>query len=152
MHVVAAKAVAFKEALMPEFKKYQEQIVKNAKVIADCLSKSGFNLITGGTDNHLMLVDLRNKKITGGQAALALDRAGITANKNRIPYDPLGAVEASGVRLGTPAMTTRGMKEGQAYEVAGFIAKVLNNIGSQKAINEVRKKVRVLCNKFPVEF
>ena len=151
MHVVAAKAVAFKEALQPEFKEYQKQIVKNAKVIAEYLSKNGFTLVTGGTDNHLMLVDLRNKQLTGREAALALDKAGITANKNRIPYDPLGAFETSGVRLGTPALTTRGMKEEQCLEIAEMIADILNHPASTKVTAGVRKKVKILCNKFPVE-
>lgn len=151
MHVIAAKAVAFKEALMPEFIKYQEQIVKNAKVLSRELIRAGFNLTTGGTDNHLMLVDLRSKHITGKEASLALDKAGITANKNRIPFDPLNAVNASGVRLGTPALTTRGMKEEQCMEIAELIAKVLSNINSGKAIKEVRKKVKILCAKYPVK-
>lgn len=151
MHVVAAKAVAFKEALKQEFKKYQKQIVKNAKVIAEELLKSGFNLITGGTDNHLILIDLRNKNITGREAALSLDKAGVTVNKNRIPYDPLDAVHTSGIRLGTPAITTRGMKENQCREIAELIIKVLNNISSNKIIKEVRGKVKKLCSKFPVE-
>ncbi len=151
MHVVAAKAVAFKEALQPEFREYQKQIVKNAKVIADYLSKNGFNLVTGGTDNHLMLVDLRNKQLTGREAALAMDKAGITANKNRIPFDPLKAFETSGVRLGTPALTTRGMKEDQCLAIAEMIADILNHPTSAKVAAGVRKKVKVLCNKFPVE-
>ena len=151
MHVVAAKAVAFKEALQPEFREYQQQIVKNAKVIADYLSKNGFNLVTGGTDNHLMLVDLRNKQLTGREAALALDKAGITANKNRIPFDPLSAFETSGVRLGAPALTTRGMKEEQCLAIAEMIADILNHPTSAKVTAGVRKKVKVLCNKFPVE-
>jgi glycine hydroxymethyltransferase len=150
MHVVAAKAVAFREALSKDFRIYQQNIVKNTKVLADALLSSGFQLVTGGTDNHLCLVNLTGKKITGKEAAHNLDKAGITANKNRIPYDPLDSVHTSGLRLGTAALTTRGLKEKDIQKVAELICDVLNHIGNSKKINSVRGEVRKICKKFPV--
>ncbi|MFH1824247.1 MAG: serine hydroxymethyltransferase [Candidatus Firestonebacteria bacterium] len=151
MHIIAAKAVAFKEAMTSKFKKYQVNIIRNCKVLADELIKGGFNLITGGTDNHLILIDLRNKRITGRESALSLDEAGITANKNRIPYDPLSSWNTSGIRLGTPAITTRGMGVDEMKEIAELISNVLNDSQSHKVIKAVREKVKILCKKFPVE-
>lgn len=150
MHVIAAKAVAFKEAMTPEFKSYQEQVAKNARRLADGLVKRGYNLVSGGTDNHLMLVDLRNKGITGKDAETALDASGITLNKNAVPFDDKPPMVTSGVRIGTPAVTTRGMKEGEMDKIAEYIDKVLGNIGSENVYNEVRTAVGELCRKFPV--
>ncbi|MCC6543929.1 MAG: serine hydroxymethyltransferase [Nitrospirae bacterium] len=150
MHVIAAKAVAFKEALSPEFKGYQEQVVKNARCLAEGLVKRGYNLVSGGTDNHLMLVDLRNKGLTGKDAETALDVSGITLNKNAVPFDDKPPMVTSGVRIGTPAVTTRGMKEGEMDKIAGFIDKVLSNIGDEKVYSEVRSAVGDLCKMFPV--
>jgi len=150
MHVIAAKAVAFGEALQPGFKKYQEQIIKNAKTLAAELTKKGFRIVSGGTENHLMLVDLSNKGVTGKDAALALDRAGITANKNLIPYDTKSPSVASGIRLGTPAATTRGMKEEEMKVIAGCIDEVVSNCKDEKKIISVKKKTKDLTGKFPL--
>ena len=148
MHVIAAKAVCFKEAMTPEFIEYQKQIVKNAKTLADKLLELGYNLVSGGTDNHLMLVDLRNKGITGKQAEKALEEAGITVNKNMVPFDPQKPWVASGVRIGTPAVTTRGMKEKDMGVIAEFINRVLNDTENQKIKDEVKKEVESFCKKF----
>jgi glycine hydroxymethyltransferase len=150
MHIIAAKAVAFKEALTPEFKTYQTQIVKNAKALAGALMAEGFRLVSGGTDNHLMLVDLTSKGITGKDAQEVLDRAGITANKNGIPFDTKGPMVTSGIRVGTPALTTRGMKEAQMVLIARLIGEVLTNIQDEAKIRAVREEVRILCDKFPL--
>ncbi len=150
MHAIAAKAVAFKEALTPEFKSYQEQVAKNARRLADGLVKRGYNLVSGGTDNHLMLVDLRNKGITGKDAETALDASGITLNKNAVPFDDKPPMVTSGVRIGTPAVTTRGMKEKEMDKIAEFIDTVLSNIGNENVYGEVRKAVGDLCKRFPV--
>ena len=148
MHVIAAKAVCFKQAMTPEFKEYQKQIVKNAKTLAEKLVELGYNLVSGGTDNHLMLVDLRNKGITGKQAEKALEEAGITVNKNMVPFDPQKPWVASGIRIGTPAVTTRGMKEDDMGVIAKMINTVLNNTENQKIKDEVRKEVESFCKKF----
>ena len=148
MHVIAAKAVCFKQAMTEEFKEYQKQIIKNAKALANNLMKLGYNLVSGGTDNHLMLVDLRNKGITGKQAENALEEAGITVNKNTIPFDPQKPMITSGIRIGTPAITTRGMKEKEMEEIAEMINTVLSNIENQEIKEEVRRKVENLCGKF----
>lgn len=150
MHVIAAKAVAFKEALTPEFKAYQTQIVENAKALAEALKAQGFRLVSGGTDNHLMLVDLTSKGITGRDAQEALDRAGITANKNGIPFDTKGPMVTSGIRLGTPALTTRGMREAEMALIAGLIGEVLTHIDDEAKIQAVREDVGNLCDKFPL--
>lgn len=150
MHIIAAKAVAFKEALSASFKSYQTQIVRNAKTLADGLSQRGFRIITGGTDTHLLLVDLTDKGITGRDAALVLDKAGITVNKNLIPFDSKSPAVTSGIRLGTPAVTSRGMKEKQMYEIAGLIADVLNNFGDSKKITSVKKRIKDLTISFPL--
>ena len=150
MHIIAAKAVAFKEALSPEFKEYQKQVVKNAKAMADALVKGGLRIVSGGTDNHLMLVDLRPKGVTGKQAEESLEKAGITCNKNAIPNDPEKPFITSGVRLGTPAITARGMKEDEAVKIAEMIIKVLENVNDDEKIAEVKNEVLKLTEKFPL--
>jgi len=150
MHIIAAKAVALQEALTEEFRLYQAQIVRNAKTLADELLADGFRLVTGGTDNHLLLVDLTNLGISGSEAQSALDRAGITINKNRIPYDTRGAQTTSGIRIGSPALTTRGMKEPEMKLIAGFFASVLRNIHDEKRLAQVRQEVGILCERFPL--
>lgn len=149
MHVIAAKAVAFKEALQPSFKVYQQKILENAQALAKALQSKGFRLVSGGTDNHLMLVDLRNKNITGKDAEKALDKAGITVNKNTIPNDPQSPFVTSGLRLGTPAVTTRGFTPQSMVKIAELIDKVISNPNSEKTINEVREEVNKLCEMFP---
>jgi len=148
MHVIAAKAVALKEALSEEFRAYQRQIVANAKALAAELMAEGFRLVSGGTDNHLMLIDLTDKGITGAEAGEALDRAGITTNKNMIPFDTRSPMVTSGIRLGTPAVTTRGMKENEMKTIGRMISHILKNIKDESRITEVRKEVRTLCEKF----
>ena len=150
MHIIAAKAVAFKEALSPEFKEYQKQVVKNAKAMADALVKGGLRIGSGGTDNHLMLVDLRPKGVTGKLAEESLEKAGITCNKNAIPNDPEKPFITSGVRLGTPAITARGMKEDESVKIAEMIIKVLENVNDDEKIAEVRNEVLKLTEKFPL--
>ena len=150
MHVIAAKAVAFKEALSDEFKVYQQQVLDNAKALADELVKKGFRIVSSGTDNHLMLVDLRSKNITGKEAQFLLDEIGITANRNTIPFEPLSPFVTSGIRLGTPALTTRGLKEEDIREVADIIADVIENREDSAVIEAVKAKVQAICKKFPL--
>jgi glycine hydroxymethyltransferase len=150
MHVIAAKAVAFKEALMPEFKEYQKQIIKNAQAMADELKNQGFRLVSGGTDNHLMLVDLTDKEVSGKEVQEALDRASITVNKNGIPFDSKGPQVTSGIRIGTPAVTTRGMKEGEMRLIASYISDVIKDINNEQKIKAVAEKVETLCARFPL--
>ncbi len=150
MHIIAAKAVAFKEALAPEFKEYQRQIIKNAKAMADELKNQGLRLVSGGTDNHMMLVDLTATGVTGKEAQEILDRAGITVNKNGIPFDIKGPQVTSGIRIGTPAVTTRGMKENEMREIASCIAEVIKNVTNEKKIQAVAKKVKAICAQFPL--
>ena len=150
MHIIAAKAVAFKEALSPEFKEYQKQVVKNAKAMADALVKGGLRIVSGGTDNHLMLVDLRPKGVTGKMAEEGLEKAGITCNKNSIPNDPEKPFITSGIRLGTPAITARGMKEDETVQIAEMIIKVLENVNDDEKIAEVKNEVLKLAEKFPL--
>lgn len=150
MHVIAAKAVAFKEALDPQFKVYQRQIVKNAATLAEHLMNAGFKLVSDGTDNHLMVVDLSPKGITGKAAALALDHAGITVSKSTVPNDPQKPFITSGVRIGTPALTTRGMKEAEMEIIGGFITDVLSHMEDEKVIASVRTRVGELTAKFPL--
>ena len=150
MHVIAAKAVAFKEALSDEFKVYQQQVLDNAKAPADELVKKGFRIVSGGTDNHLMLVDLRSKNITGKEAQFLLDEIGITANRNTIPFEPLSPFVTSGIRLGTPALTTRGLKEEDIREVADIIADVIENREDSAVIEAAKAKVQAICKKFPL--
>ena len=148
MHVIAAKAVALKEALSPEFKAYQKQIVKNAKVLSQALIERGIDLVSGGTDNHLMLVDLRSKNMTGKELEALLDSAHITANKNAIPFDPQKPFVTSGVRIGTPAVTARGMKEDDMIIIADCIADLINN--REEAVERCSKKIGELCKKYPL--
>ncbi|GIW47022.1 MAG: serine hydroxymethyltransferase [Deltaproteobacteria bacterium] len=150
MHVIAAKAVAFKEALQPSFIDYQNQVVKNAKVMGECLKKRGFKLVSGGTDTHLVLVDLRDTEITGKLAEETLEKAGITVNKNAIPFDPRPPAIASGIRIGTPAVTTRGMKEKEMELIVDLIYEALNNIDNEKVLSRIKEDVRELCGKFPI--
>jgi glycine hydroxymethyltransferase len=150
MHVIAAKAVAFKEALAPEWKAYQRQIVANAAALAGALQGEGWRLVSGGTDNHLMLVDVFAKGITGKVAEKALDKAGITANKNTIPFDANSPMVASGIRLGTPALTTRGMKETEMAEVGRLVSRALHSVDNETELAEVRKEVRRMCDRFPL--
>ena len=150
VHIIAAKAVAFKEALSPEYKEYQEQVVKNAKVLSEELTKGGLRIVSGGTDNHLMLVDLRPMGVTGKLAEAKLEEAGITCNKNAIPNDPEKPFITSGIRLGTPAITTRGFKEEETRQVAQFILTVLGNIDDSEKIAQVKEQVFKLTEKFPL--
>ena len=150
MHIIAAKAVALKEALTDEFKQYQHQLVKNARTLAETLIAEGFRLVSGGTDNHLMLIDLTDKGITGMEGGAALDSAGITTNKNMIPFDTKGPQVTSGVRIGTPAITTRGMKEGEMQTIGRLIAHVLKDTKDEHRQRDVREQVRTLCEKFPL--
>ena len=150
MHVIAAKAVCFQEALQPQFREYQHQVVLNAKALAAGIAKHGFRIVSGGTDNHLMLVDLRPKEINGRDAQNTLDRAGITVNKNAIPFDTYPIFKPGGIRLGTPAVTTRGMKEEDMLEIADLVAEALANRGDENAIGKVRQQVQQLTRKFPL--
>jgi len=148
-HIIAAKAVAFKEALTPEFREYQGRIVKNASVLAEELRKSGFRLVSGGTDNHLMLLDLREEEYTGKDAEEALDKAGITVNKNTVPFETRNPFITSGVRIGTPAITTRGMGEPEMRLIAGWIKKVLEHRDDDAFLSGIKGEVRELCERFP---
>ncbi len=150
MHVIAAKAVAFKEAMAPAFRSYQEQVLKNARTMAEAFLSRGFDVVSGGTDNHLFLVDLVSKGLTGKAADAALGRAHITVNKNAVPNDPQSPFVTSGIRVGTPAMTTRGFKEDEAKIVAGWMCDVMENLDDEQVIATVRGKVTELCGRFPV--
>ncbi|MBR6673954.1 MAG: serine hydroxymethyltransferase [Mailhella sp.] len=150
MHVIAAKAVAFGEALRPEFKDYQAQVVKNAKVLAQCLVDAGYDLVSGGTDNHLMLLDLSKRDITGKDAEHALDLAGITANKNTVPFETRSPYVTSGVRIGTAALTTRGMKEDDMLKVGGWIVDVLASVQNETRLGEIRADVEKFATQFPL--
>ena len=149
-HIIAAKAVCLKEAAEPEFRVYQKQVVTNASVLAAALAKHGFRIVTGGTDNHLFLVDMHSRGITGRDAELALERAGMTVNKNAIPFDPLPPMKAGGIRVGTPAVTTRGMREPEMNQIAGWIAEVLTHLGDSATEQRVRGEVATLAAKFPL--
>jgi len=150
MHVIAAKAVALGEALQPSFKDYAKQVIKNAAVLADELTKDGFRIVTGGTDNHLMLVDLTSKNLTGKEAQNLLDEVNITVNKNTIPFEPRSPFVTSGIRLGSPALTTRGFKEDDMKEVADIIALVLDNPEDGSVKDQARTRVAALCKKYPL--
>lgn len=152
MHTIASKAVAFGEALKPEFSVYQKQIIKNAVVLAETLMSGGLKLVSGGTENHLILIDLRNKGITGKDAANRLEEAGITCNKNGVPFDDKSPFVTSGIRLGSPALTTRGLKEDEFRRVGSLILEVINNISSDDAIKKVRAEVDEICRSFPTDF
>ncbi len=150
MHVIAAKAVAFKEAASAEFKDYQEQVIKNAKAMAEIFVSRGFDVVSGGTDNHLMLVSLIAKGITGKAADAALGRAYITINKNAVPKDPASPFVTSGIRVGTPAATTRGFKEAESREIATMMCDIMDDLDNEQLITETREKVKALCARFPV--
>jgi len=150
MHVIAAKAVAFKEALQPEFKQYQRRIVENAKELSEALVKYGFHLVSGGTDNHLMLISFIEKGLTGKDVEAGLEKANITVNKNAVPFDPQKPFITSGIRIGTPAVTTRGMGIKEMGRIAEFIARVINNLDNSEIINEVKAEVKALCEEFPL--
>jgi len=150
MHVIAAKAVAFKEALSPPFKRYQQQVVANARVLAQGLLERGYKIVSGGTDTHLMLVDLTNKGITGKEADAALDAAGIIVNKNAVPYDEKPPAVASGIRLGTPIVSTRGMKEAEMREIVALVDRVLQHRQDPGVLEEVRSQAKALCSRFPI--
>lgn len=150
MHVIAAKAVALKEALSPQFKSYQQQIVKNAQTLATALMSQGFRLTSGGTDNHLMLVDLRKSELTGKVAQETLDQARITVNKNAVPFDTRSPFVTSGIRIGTPAVTTRGMREKEMEQIADLIVRALNHVGDAQTLQTIASEVGELCQKFPV--
>jgi glycine hydroxymethyltransferase len=152
MHIIAAKAVCFLEAMKPDFKDYQRQIVRNARALAATLTTRGLRIVSGGTDNHLMLVDLRPKKLTGKIAQESLDKAGITVNKNLIPYDPEKPLVTSGIRLGTPAVTTRGMKDADMEQIAALITEVLEKPDDAALQASVKEKVRTLTAKFPLPY
>jgi glycine hydroxymethyltransferase len=150
MHVVAAKAVCFKEAMAPTFKDYQQQVIANAMILAEELAARGFRIVSGGTDNHLMLVDVLVRGLTGSQAEKALERSAITVNKNAIPFDTQPPMKASGIRIGTPALTTRGMKESEMRFIAGLISEVLGDPENESVQASVRRRVRELCEQFPI--
>ncbi len=150
MHVIAAKAVAFKEAMTEEFKEYAKQVVRNAQAMAEEFIRLGFKVVSGGTDSHIVLLDLRGKGITGKQAEDALSKANITVNKNAVPFDPLPPTKTSGIRIGTPAMTTRGMKEEEMRYIARLIAQVIDNIEDSNTIEKVSREVIELCQQFPL--
>jgi len=149
-HVIAAKAVAFKEAMAPEFRIYQEQVLKNAKAMAKVVMQRGYDVVSGGTDNHLFLLSLINKDITGKDALEALEKANITANKNSVPNDPRPPTITSGLRIGTPASTTRGFKENEMEQVANWICDILDDINNQKRIDQIKKEALDMCARFPV--
>lgn len=150
MHVIAAKAVAFKEALLPEFKEYQQKVIENAKAMSDVFVERGYTIVSGGTDNHLILLSLLDKDITGKEADAALGSANITVNKNTVPNDPRSPFVTSGLRLGTPAITTRGFGDAETREMTGWICDILDNLERQDTIEEVKAKVLELCGRFPV--
>ena len=150
VHTIAAKAVCFKEAAEPGFADYQKQVVANTKAMAAAVAKRGFRIVSGGTDNHLFLVEVHPRGITGTDAEKALDRAGITVNKNSIPFDPLPPMKAGGIRLGAPSVTTRGMREPEMEQIGNWIADVLASIGNAEAEQRIRAEVAELAAKFPI--
>jgi glycine/serine hydroxymethyltransferase len=152
MHVIAAKAVCFHEALQPGFKAYQDQIVRNARALAEGMRRNGFRLVSGGTDNHLMLIDVGARGLTGKECQATLDTAGITINKNTIPFETRSPFQASGIRLGTPAVTTRGMKETEMAAIADMISEVLMDLKNTETIGKVRQRVRELTARFPLPY
>ena len=150
MHVIAGKAIAFREALRPEFRDYCEQVVANAKALAEGVLARDFAIASGGTDNHLFLLSLVGRDTTGKAAQLALEQAGITANKNMVPFDPRKPAVTSGVRIGTPAVTTRGMRETEMGEIADFISRALSHPDDAERLDAIRAEVEVLCRRFPL--
>lgn len=152
MNTIAAKAVAFKEALAPEFKAYSGQVIKNAKILAETLKSRGLNIVSGGTDNHLMLVDLRNKNLTGKDVAARLESAGITCNKNGVPFDDKSPMVTSGIRLGSPALTTRGLKEDEFIKIGNMISDIIDNMSDDRVFDRVKAGVDEICKAFPTDF
>jgi len=150
VHTIAAKAVCLKEAMEPSFKDYQKQVAVNAKAMARAVAQHGFRLVSGGTDNHLFLIEVHPRGITGSDAEKALDRAGITVNKNAIPFDPLPPMKAGGIRVGSPSVTTRGMKEPEMELIGGWIAEILSNVGNASVEQKVRQQVAELAGRFPI--
>lgn len=150
MHVIAGKAVAFREALAPSFGDYCRQIVANARALAEAILAAGHHVVAGGTDNHLLLLSLVGRDVTGKAAQISLERAGITANKNMVPFDPRKPTVTSGVRLGTPAVTTRGMREADMAEIAGLIVRVLERPGDVDELDAIRAEVETMCRRFPL--
>ena len=150
MHVIAAKAVAFKEALSEDFVTYQKQVIANAKCLAQFLIDQGYKIVSGGTDTHLMLLDLRPQDITGKDAEAALERAGITVNKNTVPFETRSPFVTSGIRIGTPALTTRGMKENEMRKIGEMIIQTLEKVEDENLHAQTRKNVRELCDQFPL--
>src|SRR5216683_937525 len=150
VHTIAAKAVCLKEAMEPSFREYQRQVVANARALAASIAKQGFRIVSGGTDNHLFLIEVHSRGITGTDAEKALDRAGITVNKNSIPFDPLPPMKGGGIRLGGPSVTTRGMREPEMEQIGAWIAEILSNIGQAEVEQRVRKQVAELAAKFPI--
>ncbi len=150
VHTIAAKAVCLKEAMEPSFKEYQQQVAANAKALANAISQRGFRVVAGGTDNHVFLIEVHPRGITGSDAEKALDRAGITVNKNSIPFDPLPPMKAGGIRLGSPSITTRGMKEPEMELIAGWVAEILTNMGKPEVEQKVRAQVAELAGRFPI--
>jgi glycine hydroxymethyltransferase len=150
MHAIAAKAVCFKEAMSDEFKAYQKQVVANAKKLASALIERGFDIVSGGTDNHLFLLDLTNKGMSGKKAEKALEHAGITVNKNTVPFDQKSPFVTSGIRVGTPALTTRGMKEAEMEKIADMMCRVLENRTDETIAQQVKKETKALCDAFPL--
>jgi glycine hydroxymethyltransferase len=149
-HINAAKAVAFKEALEPSFKNYAKRIIVNAQTLASELQKFGFRIISGGTDNHLMLIDMTSRGLSGKEAEIALDKAGLSTNKNMIPFDTRKPLDPSGIRLGTPAITTRGMKEKEIIQIASWINDAVTNFDNDVKLNSIKNEVKNLAQKFPV--
>ena len=152
MHTIASKAVSFKEALQPEFAVYQKQIVKNSKALAEVLLSGGLKLVSGGTDNHLILIDLRNKGVTGKDAANRLDAAGITCNKNGVPFDDKSPFVTSGIRLGSPALTTRGLKEDDFRRIGKLIIEIVSHIDDDTVLSKVQSEVKEICKAYPTDF
>jgi len=150
MHVIAAKAVSFKEAMSREYVLYQQQVVKNSQALGAALIRYGFDLVSGGSDNHLLLVDLTNKNITGKEAEETLESAGLTVNKNAIPFDTKSRFVTGGIRIGTPAVTSRGLKEQDMNQIAAWINRVITNLGNEQEISKIRSEVRELCERFPL--
>src|ERR1700680_1510034 len=150
VHTIAAKAVCLKEAMEPSFREYQKQVVANAKAMAGSVAKQGFRIVTGGTDNHLFLGELHFRRLYGSDAEKALDRAGITVNKNAIPFDPLPPMKAGGIRLGSPSITTRGMREAEMEQIGAWIAEILLHMGDAATEQRVRKQVAELAARFPI--
>jgi glycine hydroxymethyltransferase len=152
MHVIAAKAVCFGEALKPGFKLYQQQVARNAKALAEGMKKNGYRIVSGGTDNHLMLVDLQPNGVTGKDASEALDHAGITVNKNAIPFDTQSPFKAGGIRLGTPAVTTRGMREDEMFDIANLIHEAITNRADMAKLSQLQDRVREMTARFPLPY